>query len=90
MPYLVPTSSVRRVDVRIDDRHVARLYFDLRTYKPEPIVVDVASTQRASSGPLELGLVIRRPVVPASLGLSSDARRVGVKLRRFRLDSDEH
>jgi hypothetical protein len=90
MPYLVPTSSARRVDVRIDDRHVARLSFDLRTYTPEPIVVDVVSKQRASSGPLELGLVIRRPAVPASLGLSSDARRVGLKLRRLRLDPGEH
>jgi hypothetical protein len=86
----VPTSSVRRVDVHIDDRRVARLSYDLSIYKEKPVVVDVPATQRASSGPLELGLVIRRPVVPATLGLSSDARRVGVKLRRFRLDSREH
>ena len=86
MPFLVPTSSERRVDVRIDDRPVARLHFDGRTYTPELIVVDLANEQRLSSGPVELGLLIRRPAVPATLGLSSDARRVGVKLRRLRLD----
>jgi hypothetical protein len=86
VPYLVAASSQRRVEVRADDRTVARLNFDGRTYVRAPVVVRVARRHGHDSEPLELAFVIHRPQVPATLGLSSDARRVGLKLRRLRID----
>ena len=88
IPFCVGVSPHRRIDVRVNDHVVARLDFDGAAFVPGPIQVSVAGDVLRPGEPLELGFVVRRPVVPATLGLSSDPRRVGLRLHRLRIDVD--
>lgn len=89
MPYCVAQSPRRAVEVRVDERAVARFEFDGATLAPGfqtlTMLLGGAPPRRAAS--LELSFVVDRPMSPAALGLSSDARRVGLMVRRLRVDA---
>jgi len=86
MPFCVEASPQRTVELRANERTIARLHFDGPTFVPGSITVRVDHAVARLATPLELAFLVRRPVVPATLGLSSDGRRVGLRVRRLRVD----
>lgn len=75
-----------RVDVRINERAVARWRFTPADGAHAWHVVDVAAAVARSVGPLELAFVVRWPQVPMLLGLPADRRRLGLFVSEIRFD----
>ena len=83
-PFPAWAGGRRRIDVTVDGASAATVPVDETT--PATVKLDVPITaRRRRRGLVEVGLVVRRPAVPANLGISNDTRRLGLYLRSVRL-----
>jgi len=75
-----------RIDVRVNDRRVARYRFTPADGAHAWYTIELPAAIARSVGPLELAFVVRWPQIPTLLGLPDDRRRLGLFVSEIRFD----
>jgi hypothetical protein len=79
---VTPAAPVLAVELVINDARLARWRFGGASYRDDDRRLRIPARVARRYAPMEVTVLIRRPLVPAALGLGDDYRALGVHVQR--------